>query len=353
MDLDDLTKIKTIDASNMAKTLHEFPTQITKALDIVDQIQLPSLYNIKQIIVSGVGGSAIVGDILQYYLRKKLSIPVFINRLSDLPKWANKHTLVLSISYSGNTEETIQAFKDAIQKHCMIIAITSGGKMKEYCENRGITILSLPTGFEPRAALGYLFFYLFRSLQNLKIIQHKVHDEIDETIHLVHDLSQKYHFNVSLSENPAKKLANTINGYIPQLYGWSIYTPVIKRWANQFNENSKLISQYDELTECNHNDIVGWAENPAVAKTFAVLVFRDAKLESLQLKTRFAFMKKLYGVNAGRYIEIDAQGRSTLAKMISSMYLGDFTSYYLAILREIDPTPISIINALKQELSKI
>ena len=353
MDLDDITQIKKIDVSNMAKTLHEFPTQITNALDTVDTIQLPSLYNIKHIIVTGVGGSAIVGDILQYYLRKKLSIPVFINRSGDLPKWANKYTLVFTISYSGNTEETIQSFKDALQKHCMIIAITSGGKLKEYCENRGITTLTLPTGFEPRAALGYLFFYLFRSLQNLKIIQHKVHDELDETIHLIQELSHEYHVNVSVSENTAKKLAKTLNGYSPQLYGWSIFTPVVKRWSNQFNENSKLISRYDELTECNHNDIVGWAENPTVAKTFAVLVIRDTKIETLQIKTRFAFMKKLYEANAGKYIEITSQGKSTLAKMISSIYLGDFTSYYLALLKDTDPTPIFIINALKQELSKI
>jgi len=129
--------------------------------------------------------------------------------------------------------------------------------------------------------------------------------------------------------------------------------PIAKRWCTQFNENSKIISRYDEVSECNHNDIVGWAMDPEMAKNFVSILFRENEDESIYLSTRLNFMKKLYETNAADTIEINIKGKKKLSKMMYAMYLGDFISCYLAILRKIDPTPVSIISELKEELAKI
>ena len=124
-------------------------------------------YKIDDIVISGMGASAISGDIIQSLFRDKLDIPIYVSRNYDLPKWANKNTLVISQSYSGNTEETLSTFKHGYQKHCKIIGISSGGKLQEYCEKREIPHIKIPSGIQPRAATGYS---LFSSINAMRII---------------------------------------------------------------------------------------------------------------------------------------------------------------------------------------
>jgi len=351
--LDNLKAISQIDKSDMLGKVASFPEQIKESKEIVETSQLESFLKINNIIISGMGGSAISGDIVQSLLRDRLDIPIYVNRQYDLPKWANKNTLLISQSYSGNTEETLSAFKHGCQKRCKIIGISSGGKLKEFCEKRDISHIKIPKDLPPRAATGYMLFSSLYCLKKIRILKLDLESEIDESISITQDFRNQNKKEIVEKDNISKKIAKKILNTTPQIYGFDFYSPIAKRWCTQFNENSKIICQYDEVSECNHNDIVGWSMDPETAKKFTCILFRDSEIETIYMSKRLDFMKKLYETVSANVIEIQVKGKKRLAKMMYAMYLGDFISCYLAILRKIDPTPVSIINELKNELSKI
>jgi glucose/mannose-6-phosphate isomerase len=351
--LDDLKLISKIDKSSMLDTLAQFPEQIKETVDIVNSIELPSIVKIDNIIVNGMGGSAISGDIIQQFFRDGLEIPIFASSEYDLPKWANKDTLLLSQSYSGNTEETLSTFKYASQKRCKIIGISSGGKLQEYCENRKIPHIKIPSGLPPRTATAYLLFSSILALKKIGLLKDTIDAEIEETIAITDDFRKNNNKKVLEKDNISKQIAKTIFNTIPQVYGWGIYTPIARRWCTQFNENSKIIARYDIVPECNHNDIVGWSMNPEVSKKFTCILFRDEENESIHMAKRLNFMKDLFKEVVANVIEIQVKGKKRLAKMMYAMYLGDFVSCYLAVLREIDPTPVDVIVELKRALAEV
>ena len=351
--LDDLELISKIDKSGMLDTIVQFPEQIKETIDIVNSTELKGFFKIDNIIISGMGGSAISGDIVKTLFRDRTDIPIFVNREYDLPKWANKNTLVISQSYSGDTEETLSTFKYTSQKKCKIIGISSGGKLQNYCEKRNITHIKIPSGFQPRAATAYLLFSLILVLKKIILSKIDIESEIEETIALTDDFRNNNNKTVSEKDNLSKQIANTIFNTIPQVYGWGIYTPIARRWCNQFNENSKIIARYDIVPECNHNDIVGWSSNSEVSKKFTCILFRDKKNESIYMSKRLDFMRDLFEDVAANIIEVQVKGKRRLAKMMYAMYLGDFVSCYLAVLRKIDPTPVDVIVELKRILAEI
>jgi len=351
--LDDLEHISKIDKSNMLDVISKFPEQIKEAIEIANHTNIPNFLKIDNIIISGMGGSAISGDIVQQLLIDRLDIPIFVNREYDIPKWANKDTLVISQSYSGNTEETLSAFKQAHQKRCKIIVITSGGKLQEYCEKREIPLIKIPSNFQPRAATAYILFSSLIAFKKIGLLNENIDSEIEETIQTTDELRKKIGKSIPEKDNISKQIAKNIFDTIPQIYGWGIYTPIATRWCTQFNENSKIIASYDIASECNHNDIVGWSMNPEVSKKFSCVLFRDEEDESIRMSKRLDFMKHLLEGSASKVIEVKTQGEKRLAKMMYAMYLGDFVSCYLAILRNIDPTPVDVIIELKKALAEI
>jgi len=351
--LDDLELISKIDKSGMLDTIAQFPEQIKETIDIINSAELKDFFKIDNIVISGMGGSAVSGDIVKTLFRDRIDIPIFVNREYDLPKWANKNTLVISQSYSGDTEEALSTFKHANQKKCKSIGISSGGKLQNYCEKRNIVHIKIPSGFQPRAATAYLLFSLILALKKIVLSKIDIEPEIEETIALTDDFRNNNNKTVGEKNNLSKQIANAIFNTMPQVYGWGIYTPIARRWCTQFNENSKIIARYDIVPECNHNDIVGWSSNSEVSKKFTCILFRDKKNESIYMSKRLDFMRDLFEDVAANVIEVQVKGKRRLAKMMYAMYLGDFVSCYLAVLRKIDPTPIDVIVELKRILAEI
>jgi glucose/mannose-6-phosphate isomerase len=351
--LDDIKKIDEIDKSNMIELIDKLPEQIIHAKEIVNSSSLGSFYKIDNIVISGMGASSISGDIIKSLLRDKMDIPIFISRQYDLPKWVHKNTLIISQSYSGNTEETLSTFKHAYQKRSKIIGISSGGKLEEFCKKREVPHIKIPSGYAPRAAIGYSLFSALYSLEKVGILKMDLHSEVEETISVLNECKDKNKKEINENNNLSKQIAKKLLNTIPQIYGFNYYVSVIKRWCTQFNENSKLICKYNEVPECNHNDIVGWSMNPEVSKNFSCLIFRDSEMESIYISKRIEFMKKLFNDVSSKVIEVHPIGKKRLAKMMYMINLGDYISYYLAILRKIDPTPVDAIMELKNELSKL
>ena len=187
---------------------------------------------------TGMGGSAISGDILQAFFRDKLDIPIYVNRQYELPKWAHKNTLVITQSYSGNTEETLHSFKHAYQKRCKIVGISSDGKLEEFCKKRDVAFIKIPSGYQPRAATGYMLFTALLMLNEIGILKIEIDKEIKDTISVTEEFRSKNKKDIPTEKNLSKKLAKQIYNKIPQVYGWKQYTPIAKRWCTQFNENS-------------------------------------------------------------------------------------------------------------------
>lgn len=351
--LDDLKLISEIDKSGMLDAIAGFPEQIKEAKEIANSSNLGSFYKIDNIMISGMGASGISGDILQNLLRDRIDIPIYVTRQYDLPKWVHKNTLLISQSYSGNTEETLHTFKHGFQKRCKIIGISSGGKLEEYCKTRDVPHIKIPMGFPPRAATGYILFSSIYALKNIGVLNIDIDHEIEEAISVITQFRNQNKKEIPEKDNLSKQIAKKMFNSIPQIYGFNHYSPIAKRWCTQLNENSKLICRYDEVSECNHNDIIGWSMDPEVSKKFTCVLFRDHEDETIYLSKRMDFMKKLFEEVAGNVIEIQTNGKKRLAKMMYNMYMGDFVSCYLAILRKIDPTPVDAITELKNQLAKL
>jgi len=352
MIVNDIEKITMVDKAHMLDGLARFPEQIKEALTIAEAVQRFNFLKIDNVVVAGMGGSAISGDIMLSLFRDKLDVPLVVNREYDLPKWVNKDTLVICISYSGNTDETLSSFKIASQKKCKILCISTGGKLQDLAEKRGIPFIKIPAGIQPRAATAYLLFPSIIFLKKIGLLKTAIETDIEETITVTTDFVTLNKKEVPEENNLAKQLAKKIFNTIPQIYGWGVYTPIAIRWRHQLNENSKIIARSDIVPECNHNDIVGWSGNPDISKQFSCILFRDKDEETIDMTTRLNFMRDLFHNTAGNVIEISPKGKSHLAKMMYLMCLGDFTSCYLAVLRGINPSPVDIITELKKRLAE-
>jgi len=348
----DIEKITMVDKANMLDGLARFPEQIKEALTIAEAVQRFNFLKIDNVVVAGMGGSAISGDIMLSLFRDKLDVPLIVNREYDLPKWVNKDTLVICISYSGNTDETLSSFKIASQKKCKILCISTGGKLQDLAEKRGIPFIKIPAGIQPRAATAYLLFPSIIFLKKIGLLKTAIETDIEETIAVTTDFVTLNKKEVPEENNLAKQLAKKIFNTIPQIYGWGVYTPIAIRWRHQLNENSKIIARSDIVPECNHNDIVGWSGNPDISKQFSCILFRDKDEETIDMTTRLNFMRDLFRNTAGNVIEVSPKGKSQLAKIMYLMCLGDFTSCYLAVLRGINPSPVDIITELKKRLAE-
>ncbi len=305
----------------------------------------------KAIIVAGMGGSAIGGELLKDWGRDNVKVPIDVCREYSLPAYADDNTLAFILSYSGETEETLNAFLEAIKRKCMIICISSGGALSDFAENLGFPNLRIPAGLPPRAALPYLFAPLLIFMEKLGLAS-KVEDEIYDAINVMWQICLKNSPERPLMENFSKKLAAYVNGTIPVIYGFGFYRSVAQRFKQQFNENSKVPSKWEVFPELNHNEVVGWEGAELFTKYFSTILIRD-KNESEEIRRRIEFTKEIaLNKTAGVY-EVWSKGESKLSRMMSALLIGDFASTYLAILRGIDPTPVETINRVKMKIAEV
>jgi glucose/mannose-6-phosphate isomerase len=302
------------------------------------------------IIVAGMGGSGIGGDLLKDWARNKTDVPIEVNREYQLPAYAGKRTLVLITSYSGDTEESLGAFLDALKRKCMIFCVSSGGALLENSERLKVPYLRVPGGMPPRAALPYLFVPLLLGAEKMGLVS-GVSEELSEAVALLEKISKDNSPQKPAKENLSKTLAVGIGQTAPVVYGFGFYRSVAQRFKTQFNENSKIPAKWEVFSELNHNEIVGWERAGELGKCFSAIFIRDNE-EPTEIRSRIEITKELVGKAGVRLFEVQAQGKSPLAKMLSTICIGDFTSIYLALLHGVDPTPVKTINYLKDTLKE-
>lgn len=340
------------DPSGMGKIIADFPFQCREAVEIARKadIRLPVTV-FRNIVICGMGGSAIAGDILSSYLANMIPLVIFVQRNYGLPGWVGKNDLVIASSYSGETEETLSDFEEALKRNSTVAAITSGGKLKDRCTAQGIPFITIPGGLPPRGALGYSFFTLLGLLISSGLISNQ-DEALRETLDILEKLSNDYATDKTSKANRAKHIASDMYSYMPVVYASTdLLAPVARRWANQLNENAKILSYWAAMPELCHNEIVGWEKLPEVRSKIKILMLQDSG-DHYRNSLRFEVLQDIINSESAGIIKIQSFGKSKLARMFSLLYLADFVSYYLALLNEVDPMPVKMIDKLKSVLKE-
>ncbi len=348
-----LANIKKIDKSAMLEVLLDFPRQCQNAFDIGQSIEkLPEKKDFQKIIFAGVGGSAIGADLVRSYLYFKSRVPILVVREYDLPNFADNQTLVFISSYSGNTVETLSAYVQAIEKGASVIVISSGGKIKECAQRDNVTFVQVPLGLPPRYALGFLSIIPLCILGKLGVIN-DVEAAVSGVVKVLEELkATNLNQHVGIKDNLAKYVAQKIYNKFPVVYCASINFDVAAvRLRSQLNENSKVLALSGCLPEMDHNEIVGWQNPKKLIKDFFVVMFRDNGTDA-RVNKRMDITRDILRRAQVNVLEISSRGEDLLSRIFSLIYIGDFISFYLAILYGIDPAPTERIDYLKQELAR-
>ena len=348
--LDDPGIYKQVDPDNMLAQLHGLPQQCLAAWHKAMEFELPHDYaDVDKVAILGMGGSAIGGDLVRSLASSAGKPIVFINRDYELPAFVDVNTLVIASSYSGNTEETLSAFSQALNMGCKKLAITTGGKLKALADSANEPVFLIDHVSSPRAALGYSLMPLVAFFRKLGFMGHRPVD-IEAMVRNLEALLEELKETVPTGSNRAKQLATELQGRIAVIYGAGILSEVARRWKTQINENSKAWAFHEVFTELNHNAVVGYQFPSALASKIYVVLLRCPSLHPRTL-VRYQVTSELLEQNGVGYRIVDSQGGDELNQMMNLIFLGDWTSYYLAILNEIDPTPVKAIDYLKKRLS--
>ncbi|MDP2912710.1 MAG: bifunctional phosphoglucose/phosphomannose isomerase [Candidatus Omnitrophota bacterium] len=352
--LDNPKIIKKYDKSNMLGLIEALPAQCADAKVIGAGFRLPEAFrsSYESVVATGLGGSAIGADLIRSCIADEAGAPLIVNRNYTLPDFVGSRSLVIASSYSGNTEETLSAYKDARRRKANVIAITSGGRLKALAENDNIPVVIIPPGLPPRCALGYSSLTLLMVLSKTGLVNNKSRD-IDETIEVLKSIrNQNLGPAVPKAKNFAKQIAAELYKKFPVIYGGYDHTDsVVTRWRGQLSENAKTLSSGHIFPEMNHNEIVGWQNPKEVLKNFVVVILRDSG-DHPRNSRRMDITKKILEHGKVKVIEARSSGTGLLARMFSLVYIGDFVSFYLSLLNREDPTPVDRVTYLKEELSK-
>jgi glucose/mannose-6-phosphate isomerase len=351
INLDDSAVYKQNDPDGMLARIKELPWQCEQAWRTTMSFDLSPVYSdINKVVVLGMGGSAIGGDLVRSLAMSEAKIPVLVHRDYGLPAFIDDKTLVIASSYSGNTEETLSAFELALKTGAKKLAITTGGKLQTMAEENNIPVFKIDYKAQPRAALGFSFLPTLGILQKLGFIKDKSAD-VAETVQVLEALSARIDEKASLTSNPAKQLAQRLYGCLPVIYGAGIAAEAAHRWKTQLNENSKAWAFYEVFPELNHNATVGYQYPPELASQLRVVLLRAPSFNQ-RVQLRYEVTCELLDRAQIAHEFVDSEGNSLLCQMMSLVLFGDYVSYYLAILYRVDPSPVEVINYLKERLAK-
>jgi glucose/mannose-6-phosphate isomerase len=345
MNLDDVGAIERIDRHDTRRVLAEFPQQCrrARALGIAPPI---TTGRPRVVVMVGMGGSAAGADLVAACAAEALEVPVLVHRGYGLPAAAGRDGLLVASSYSGDTAEVVSAVETALARRVPVVAITSGGALGSLAARRGLPCVALPPGLMPRMALGYL---VFPALSVLAACDAAVAGpgDIDEAVEAVAAQATDLRPESASDKNEAKRLALAIGDRLPAIYGGSLTGAAAYRWKTDLEENAKRLAVAGAVPEMNHNEIEAW-QGPPARELHAVLLREDG--EPPEIAERFSLLHELLGPNAGGVSEAWGRGRGRLARLLALVYLGQWVSYYAAMLRSTDPWPVPMLSEVKRRL---
>ncbi len=328
--------MKIIDKENMLSLLEDFPNMVREGYELGKDVTVQPDFS--SIFVAGMGGSSISGDLLQSYLSES-KIPVYVLREAEVPRYVDEDSLVFVTSYSGSTDETVSAYQDALRKLARVVIITSNGKLEQLAITDRKPLIRVPRHIPPRAALPYLFFPILAVLENSGFLKDQ-----KSMVEMVAARLENPHY-----KEHGESIAVELMGKIPLIYATPHMACVARRWKNQLNENSKMMAFFNQFPELAHNEVEGFAK--INKEQFHGIFLREENPNRLIYKQLRAVKKKMMekcGVS-----EFVFKEREPLVRLFSSLYLGDWASYFLAIKQEIDPTPVHVIQEVKKDMRSL
>jgi glucose/mannose-6-phosphate isomerase len=345
-------KQKQFDPGGMYEDIMGFPGHLINAKKIAFSASLPDLSadKVSDIVVCGMGGSAIGADLVRSYIADKLTVPFATCRHYTLPSFVSDKSLIIGSSYSGNTEETLSAMSHAARVGAKVICITTGGRLAEMAAENDWTVISIPGGMMPRAALAYSFVPLLVLMSRLGFVPGSA-DDLDDAADSARQRTETY--SIDSPANTAVRLAQRMHGRIPIIYaGPDHFDAVAVRFKGQICENSKQLAFANVFSEFNHNELVGWEIYKPFADRLAVVILIDGD-DHPRVSVRMTIVARWLKDRNIEVVELVSDGSNLLSRMISLIQLGDFASFYLAMLNETDPSPVKVIDYLKAELEKV
>jgi len=339
---DDSERSGGIDSRRVGQTLAEFPAQCRRAVTLTASPPLvPGA--LRHVIVAGMGGSAVAGDLVAALATARLTVPVSVWRGYGAPAFVGRESLVVAVSYSGDTEETLSALEAGRQRGAVCAVLTSGGNLAGLARRQGLPLVVVPGGLMPRHALGYLFFPLLAILASVGLPV-APDAERAEALALLDAMGRELARD---PDNEAARLARRLLGRVPVIYGCALTEAAAYRWKSEVEEHAKLLAFHGRLPEADHNEVEGWCD-PAAAGFHAVFL-RDPG-EDERDAARVRVTQELIRARAGGVSDVWARGEGKLARLLSLVYLGDWVSYELALLRAVDPWPVPAIEEVKRRL---
>jgi len=348
--LDDPSVYERLDPEGLLGRIGGLPEQCREAWRHASGFSLPRGYGeVDQVVVAGMGGSAIGGDILRVLAELESSRTVSVCRGYDLPAFVGERTLVIACSHSGDTEETVSAFEQALERKAKVVLITTGGRLLAMARERDVPALVYEYAGEPRSALGHQLMALLAVGQQVGLVGDYSHNAA-EAVALMEELKRAIAEGVPEERNPAKQLAARLHGRLPIVFGAGVLVQAAHRWKTQLNENSKCWAVYDELPELDHNAIAGFGLPEGIGERAYVVFLYHATLHPRIIlryeATREALTRA--GVPSER---VEAKGSSPLSQVLTAVLFGDYVSYYLAVLNGVPPSPVEAIQHLKRKLA--
>ncbi len=329
------------------KLITEFDKQLNNAIQIGEHIKVSRPANeIRNIVVSGLGGSGIGGSIAKSLVFNDLEVPIEVVKSYEIPKYVDKYTLLIACSYSGGTEETLAAVALAGMRGAKIACVTTGGKLHEIAVSKGYDIAKMPQEEPcPRAYLGYSLVQILYLLVHYQLISNNFRNQIKAAYTLITEQKETIK---QMADDIAKKLHNKL----PIIYTDNNLAPLATRFQQQINENSKQFCHTNVFPEMNHNELVGWVNPPQILKNSAVILV-NSTFNNPRVNVRMNISKEIFARLTDTILEIELEGTSLVEQTFYFVHLTDWVSYYMALENGADPYEINVINHLKNELAKI
>lgn len=344
--LDNKNLLKQRDPSDTLGAMSDVSSQALYDAVVVDGEK--STEPIQNIILAGMGGSALAADMVQVLTRGWLHVPIQVTKSYDLPGCANKNTLVIAISHSGNTEETLSCYEQAI-KSCQVAAMSTGGKLIDLAKRDNAPHVVVPSGAQPRMSTVYHLRALLKILQHFEIIDSQLYDEMAKGADWLNDEIKNWSPDVPESENYAKQIAQELVGKTQVFHGGELTWPIAYKWKISFNESAKNVAFWNQYPEFNHNEFIGWTSHP-IEKQFAVVDFYSS-LERPRISERMELSDRLLSGMRPKAMPINLRGETLLQQFLWGLALADMASIYTGILNNQNPEPVELVERLKKELS--
>jgi glucose/mannose-6-phosphate isomerase len=337
-----------IDRSRQVADILDLPEHLRDALWRVDSANLQPWDSPGGLVVAGMGGSALGGELARACLGDNASRPILATRGYGLPPWTTPEVTVLCCSYSGNTEETLACFEAAGFLGAKRVVVTSGGQLAEDARSEGVPVIPVPGGFQPRSAIGYMIVAALEVAAACGVAG-RMASQIDVAAAHLDSLCGQWGPDAP-ADSLAKRLAHALHGSVPMVAGTGLTTPIAYRWKTQLNQNAKLPAFSSELPELDHNEVVGWTGAPGLGRFSAI--FLDDCDNHPRVSDRIELTSGLIAERAHTVQIVSTLGEGTVERVMSLVLLGDLVSLYLAVLQGIDPSPVGIIDELKTRLSE-